>query len=415
MINAACSAPFQETSIGFELLTKEFHHNYIRAGVYKFALIDSPGFNNTSISDQDIFVKLVQYLSVPQPNVIFSFYLQVIYNRCFGKTIVKLSGIIYIHPEGLGLGSSTLQKNLHALRNLFGDSHLDRFTILFVPRSNTIDRDRLVSSLKNPPSPFSDICKLGARVEVSTLETQAIRQVLLRYSAKTPVLMKVHDDYSREAKIDVGRYIRKCLQAKGSWADANTKHTSNQDSTKPKPVQDSSAETKQLTERILELDSKVGELLAELERSRAEYTSLRSQLQIHENVEQSEVTQTLMDLNRQVEDLARSLSQHLVDTYAQPNMTTREAFQLGEIQKLFEHPETKASLVLSSTGVGRPLEDFFDLAMRSLISEQLYKRIFLPFHPNVPAADQKNTYTTKLYSQVRERGKVYATQPNNKY
>lgn len=318
---------------------------------------------------------------------------------------------MYIHPEGSSLGGGALGRNMRALRSLLGSSYLDRLTILLIPRSSgELDLDQLTRPLLDPKSPFADLIAAGARCDVSKLETKSIGNILLRYTQRTPELVKLHREYTPGHK-DLKRHVEGYLNQKDITAPPSRPtikdSSQKQPASKPRTAQDDSSELKRLEREVADSKSRADDLHTQLQQSRIEYHSLRSQLQLNENIEQSQVLQDLVDLNRRIDDFGHSLSEHLIDKYAGPNRTSLHASQLSKLQGLFGHEEGKASLVQSATGVGMPLEDFFDLATRSILCEQLYRRIFALFHPCV--AEPRNSYTLQLYSRVRDEGRVYAS------
>ncbi|KAG8732142.1 hypothetical protein FRC11_000487, partial [Ceratobasidium sp. 423] len=63
----------------------------------------------------------------------------------------------------------------------------------------------------------------------------------------------------------------------------------------------------------------------------------------------------------------------------------------------------KASLVLSSKGAGMQLEDFLDVAIRSVLCEQVYKRIIGPFHPGLEISEARNKHVQAMYGRIRDK------------
>ncbi|CAE6435897.1 unnamed protein product [Rhizoctonia solani] len=395
LVNAAFSENIRETSNGFELATQDFHFISLATGKHKFMLVDSPGLDNTSYSDGEVMTKLVRFL-------------------CCGKNLAKVSGVIYIHPQGANLGSGVLKRNLYLLRSLLGDTFLNRLTVLLVHRSKEkVNQQQMTAPLLDSKSPFRGLCDLGARVEVSSLETQPVRDLLLSFAEMRPDFMGVQNELCRSGRMpndgDISTYLTKCARIKH---DAST-------FTRPKVMATSlsqiqshvSSSARQPSKYIKRLELQLAEskkqtedFSSQLQQHLSQYTALCSQLQIHENTEQSEIVQNLVDINRRIEDLALSLSQYLVDTYGgQDKTTTQFAVRLSELKLLFEHDDRKGSLVQSSKGAGMLLEDFLDVAIRSILCEQLYKRIFAPFHPGISLSDPRNGYTNKLYSHIKEK------------
>ncbi|KAL5632450.1 hypothetical protein ACGC1H_005419 [Rhizoctonia solani] len=398
-INAALNKPVREISNGYEPATKDFHYHGLLADNNRFMLIDSPGLDNTSMSDVEIFKKLVHFL-------------------CCGQSPAMITGVIYLHSQDTRLGSGILRKNLYLIKQLLGDSFMERLTILLVPRpGEQADHQKLVGPLLDPKSPFYDMYYSGAQFNASALETQPIRNILHSYKGKAPVPMSVQNELcSRPIRVtdeDIHSYLIKCARAReggptitgptitrprimaGALSQIQAQNSSSPliRSTDIKKLQSELEESKRQTEGYS----------AQLQQHLGQYTALCSQLQIHENLEQRDIVQSLIDLNRHIDDFALSVSQHLGDTYGGPNITTTQhAFHLPQLKKLFNHEEGKASLVQSSKREGMPLEDFLDVAIRSILCEQLYKRIFAPFHPGLDLSDPRNGYIVALYGRIRE-------------
>ncbi|CAE6469432.1 unnamed protein product [Rhizoctonia solani] len=331
-----------------------------------------------------------------------------------------LAGVIYLHAaEDTRLGSGTLRKNLCTIKNLLGDSLMDRLTILVIPRSRErIDHKELIRPLLDPKSPFYALHSSGAQVDSLAPEIQSTRNLLLSYAGKTPALLNVQTELCGSGRVpndgDINTYLNKYSwiregASKATQSSAKITRQPPKSSSTLSSAQHSSDEIKRLQLELAENEKRTKLLSAQLQQHIEKYNSLCSQLQIHENTEQSEIVQGVVDLNRRIEDIAISWSQHFVDTYGGHDKTTTQyAFQLSELKRLFEHVEGRASLVQSSKGTGMPLEDFLDVGIRSILSEQLYKRIFAPFHPGIPSSDVKNQYTTKLYNRIQDRGTLHA-------
>ncbi|KAG8738395.1 hypothetical protein FRC10_006941 [Ceratobasidium sp. 414] len=158
-------------------------------------------------------------------------------------------------------------------------------------------------------------------------------------------------------------------------------------------------------EQLRESDGKGERELHENPQQAENNVTLRSQLQ--ENIEKQGIIQTLKDLNRDIDDLGRSISAYLVDNYVQktpgeiePNLTALDAHNLPELKALLGHVDGTSSLVASSNGVGMPVEDFLDYAIRSLLCKHLSEGIFNPFHP---AADSsQNGVVAAMYDNNQD-------------
>lgn len=171
-----------------------------------------------------------------------------------------------------------------------------------------------------------------------------------------------------------------------------------------------------LSERLDQMDVEIitfydeeTSLRHQLELTQAEYASLRSHLQLQENIEQGDITRTLKSLNREIENIGRSFSAFLVDVYAvrlsgrqSTDITTLHACHLPELKDFLGHREGSSSLVASSQGQGLSIEDFFDYTIRSTLCRYLYERVFCPFHPGGEGSESIDLGT--MYSGIRRRG-----------
>ncbi|CCO35407.1 hypothetical protein BN14_09525 [Rhizoctonia solani AG-1 IB] len=397
LINAAFGKNVRELSNGFELATQDFHFVTLGSGRYKFMLVDSPGFDNTSFSDAEVMTRLIRFL-------------------CCGKALAPVTGVIYVHPQEGYLGSGILKRNMLLLRSLLGDSFLNRLTVLLVHRpKGEVNHQKILAPLLDSRSPFRTLYDLGARVETISLETQPVRDLLLSFAEKGPEFMSVQNELSRSGRMpndgDISTYLTKCARIKhGAHALTGPKVMATGLSQIQNHISSSSRQPltkdiKKLEVQLAESKKQAEDFSSQLQQHLSQYTALCSQLQIHENTEQSAIVQNLIDINRRVEDLALSLSQYLVDTYGgQDKTTTQYAAHLSELKLLFEHDEKEGSLVQSSKGEGMLLDDFLDVAIRSILCEQLYKRIFAPFHPGLSRSDPRDQYTIKLYNHIKAKG-----------
>ncbi|KAG8707507.1 hypothetical protein FRC09_001784, partial [Ceratobasidium sp. 395] len=149
-------------------------------------------------------------------------------------------------------------------------------------------------------------------------------------------------------------------------------------------------------------------LRQQLQQTQNEYASLRSQIQLQENTEQSDIVQWLKDLNRDIDDISRSISEHLFDNYVQKmfdkepsDVTALNARHLPELKALLGHTDERSSLIAASEDVGMPVEDFLDYSTRALLCDHLCKGIFSPFHPAINPSHNKLMAT--MYDDVQRR------------
>ncbi|KAG9086814.1 hypothetical protein FS749_003361 [Ceratobasidium sp. UAMH 11750] len=264
----------------------------------------------------------------------------------------------------------------------------------------------------------------GAKVVVSTLRQADIDNVLASCASFDPVLLRVQQEGIRNLRTVIGSQIRGRLgHREGSStklrddAQTNLNLVSYGDNThllestikeKDRKIRELSHAHEQIEQQLAHSQEETLALGQQLQQTQKEYVSLRSQLQLHENVEQGDIVQTLKDLNRSIDDLARSISQFIVDTYSEAafgkeavDVTTLNARHLPELKMLFGHVEGNSSLVVSSGGKGMPIEDFLDYGTRSLLCKHLFEAIFSPFHPAADLAH--NTTVATIYDNVRRQ------------
>ncbi|CAE6487066.1 unnamed protein product, partial [Rhizoctonia solani] len=392
LINAAFGKPVREISNGFDLGTKDFHPDTMSDGRHKFTLVDSPGFDNASMNDTEVMTKLVHFL-------------------CCGKTPAKVAGVIYVHTQDTRLGSGVLMRNLHLIKSLLGDSFMDRLTILLVPRpGEQTNHQELIRPLLDPKSPFYPLYESGALFDVSALETKTIRNILLSYAGKAPALLSVQNELCRNGRMPSGNNINTYLMKRAWDRESGSLATGPKTTATGLPRTPASSSNQHDSNEIDKLQLQLAEskkqaegLSTQLQQHLDQCAALRPQPLIDEDLEKSHVVQSLIDLNCRIEYLGRSLSEHLVKTYGENITTTQDVFQLPELKGLFGHEEGKASLVLSSRGVGMPLKDFLGFAVRSILCEQVYKRILAPFHPGLEVSDARNKHVLAIYGRIREK------------
>ncbi|KAG8737709.1 hypothetical protein FRC10_007908 [Ceratobasidium sp. 414] len=243
-----------------------------------------------------------------------------------------------------------------------------KVTVL-APSTSPDASDSVARSLLLPHSPF---CQLkGAKFQAFKSEKQAVHRILLAYGSQQPAPFDAQNKILDGGIKDIKVHVQDSLLLKKSL-----------------PLRAASDEWEgergKLKQVIIERTKEANDLRDRLQQTQAEYASLRSRLQLKENTEMGQVTQQLVDLNRQIGDLGHTISNYLVDAYTQAGATSLNAHQLPELKAMFLHTEGLSSLVESSAGIGMVAPDFFDYAIRSILCQQLCKHIFRPFHPNIP-------------------------------
>jgi hypothetical protein len=318
---------------------------------------------------------------------------------------MKLSGVLYLHPEGDDLECAKLKQNLAAIKHLFGEPWLPFFTIAVV-ENDTPSHSDSIHKLQDASSPFYPFLAGGAKIRRLSLDSTQIQETLLGFDSKASLDPRFHSKVKynfRFRRLDgLERLIDEALGPRHA-------HSSDRPGRPPRGItlEESEKSRQQLQLTLTETEAELKSLRTQLEQTRAEYGSLRSELQLNDNTEQNKVVQSLKSLNRSIDDFGRTLAAWLVDrhieAYADDNMTTLNASNLSELKAQLEHKEGSSSLVLSSSGIGMPAEDFLDLALRSILCQRLYESVFLPFHPTLAAAPE-SAFMHSLYEEVRRHG-----------
>ncbi|KAG8739172.1 hypothetical protein FRC10_006063, partial [Ceratobasidium sp. 414] len=156
-------------------------------------------------------------------------------------------------------------------------------------------------------------------------------------------------------------------------------------------MREKDSKLRELDQAYERLTQELVEICQQVERVQSEHTSLRSQFQPRENIDLNEIVQTLKDLNGEVADVGRLISEYLTDTYVQKtfgkdpsDVTVLDAIYVPELKALLGHVDGRSSLVASwDHEEAIPAEDFLDYATRSLLCEHLYRGVFAPFHPAI--------------------------------
>ncbi|CAE7050636.1 unnamed protein product, partial [Rhizoctonia solani] len=245
------------------------------------------------------------------------------------------------------------------------------------------DYRRVVNEMKSRGSAFGAAFSAGATIASAPNQAGFIA-TLRSYFSQAPIVLPVQLDESFRAysafvdriETELGYYEYKSAQ---SLLDGLEQKLRGEYERQPVGQPETEAQLRQ-----------------ELEKTRLDYSSLRSQLQLHENTEQGEVVQALCDLNRMIEDLGRSISSYLCDEYVDitfgkdlADVTALDALDLPALKTLAGHVQGRSSFVQASSDHGMQIECFFDFMIRNKICVYLNREIFSPFHPGVsPSLNQ---------------------------
>lgn len=338
-----------------------------------------------------------------------------------------MSGVVFVHREGDPLESGALLRNMQVIHEIFlGTFWYSRLTISITTNEVGTGRSTPIrTAMAHPSSAFTHAIAGGATIVVSDSGPVNFKNLLKSYSAAKRYYLRIQSSYLKDPHIQVGTLIENCLGYTENErvklrleAQTTRVHYAHQEELNALrlSLRKSEEAVSQVSERLeqVQLDftsqrNAEALLQQQLQRTQAEYASLRSQLQLHENVEQSDIVQALKGLNREIDDLGRSISEFLVDNYVRSStatdpeeVTALHAQHLTELKRLLMHSDGYSSLVVSSTGAGMRIEDFFDYAIRALLCRHLCKRIFYPFHPG--ADPDYGDVLAEVYDGVRLKG-----------
>ncbi|KAG8693453.1 hypothetical protein FRC11_002895, partial [Ceratobasidium sp. 423] len=349
-----------------------------------FRLIDSPEFHTTSLSDSEIMKKIVIYLVKP---------------RDTGRAPPVLSGILYLHPGGNSTEDDRLKETMEALRHLVGDPWLPSVTIAIM---GDVDSDSITKLQES--SPFYALHSGGAKILPLSLELSKVQDILLGFEPMPPFqprfIHQVRPSLTFWGRLDgLDIFIETVMShRKGSSGKTGRPYRIT--------LEESETSRQQLQTTLDQTEAELKSLRVQLEQTRSEYASLRSELQLNDNTEQSQLVQSLGDLNHTIDNFGRSVAEYMVDNVAasldKEDPTTLDASDFAELQRQLGHQEGTSSLVASSKGEGLPIEDCIDLALRSFLCQKLCKDVFIPFHPTL-ATSAEPGFMASLYEEVRRQ------------
>ncbi|CAE6537627.1 unnamed protein product [Rhizoctonia solani] len=348
-----------------------------------FRLIDSPGFDPTSLSDSELMKRVIVYLIKSRDNP-------------------RLAGILYLHPEGKDIEDERLKGIMEALKFLVGDSWLPSVTIAVTTDEVAADSG-IITRLREPTSPFYSLSSKGANILPLSFELQEIRDILLGFKPGPP-----RPRFLNEVRWNPpDRNIRGLDRFVEEIVGHRRRETAGKIGRQRKIThEESEAGSQQLRMALDTAEIELKFLRSQLEQTRSEYASLRSELQLNDNTEQGKITRSLGDLNRAINGFGRSVAEYVVVKFAatleKDNPTTLDASDPIGLQDQFRHQVGKYSLVASSSNEGLAIEDFIDLALRSFLCQTLCKDVFAPFHPTLAASPDSGAIAS-LYEKVRRR------------
>ncbi|KAG8732574.1 hypothetical protein FRC11_012527 [Ceratobasidium sp. 423] len=341
-----------------------------------------------------------------------------------GRADLRVSGILYIHQAGDTFRSRALARIFEVISGTFlGSDGLSRLTILVACDNIPVMGPGVIDELRHPSSAFSGAVAAGARIEMFDPKRNGFQDVLEAYVLERSISLPIQQ-FTRMSRPDfvshmedlLGCYERDTLRSRLMIQENKLKETFDIQ------IQELNSELEHKNARLGQYhsthqqnqghnatqDEMITMLNRRLLQSRQEYSSLRSQLQLQENFEQSEIVQELKDLNRRIDDIGRSFSAHLTDKYVLTTFdkdlgdtTALDARNLHELKILLGGADDKPSLISSTEGKGMDAEGFLDFSIRSLLCTMLYVGVFRPFHPSIPVSQSK--WLHDIYEDIRTR------------
>ncbi|ELU36996.1 AIG1 domain-containing protein [Rhizoctonia solani AG-1 IA] len=373
---------------------------------HKFRFIDTPGFDNPYMSDAEVLTEIGDYFLDPR------------------RADLRVNGILYVHQAGDTLHSRALSRVFAVLsKHFLGPAGLGRLTIL-VAYDNIWQADpAIVDEFHNPNSAFGDAILMGAHVEMFDPTRNGFQGALTTYIKKPSIFLPIQKS-TRMSRPEFRSHMETLLgyfEAETLEFHLKARETSLRDSFDARWKQlNSEMESKNLQldqcrraykesddQYAAQVDA-IAVLNQKLLQIHQEYSSLRSQLQLRENFEQSEVVQELKDLNRCIDDIGRSFSAYLTDKYVFnvfnrdiSEVTALDAHNLPGLRSLLGHDNHRPSLISSAEGMGMDIEGFLDFCIRALLCTSLDAKLFSPFHPFI-SVEQSNALCD-VYKDIRER------------
>lgn len=142
--------------------------------------------------------------------------------------------------------------------------------------------------------------------------------------------------------------------------------------------------------------------------SRADSILQRTHLQISDEKSPGEITAVFQTINRDVDELCRDISEDLAKAYGtSQGPTVNTSLDVHDMTAIHRALYSDASsiyplLLRSSSGDGRPIDEFMDFSLQFLINKALICHIFQPFNPLT--SREENECISRLYENVRRRG-----------
>ncbi|CAE6494292.1 unnamed protein product [Rhizoctonia solani] len=399
LISAVCPPGVNESMSHHGKTTQVTTYRSVFSGT-KYKIIDTPGFDNTELNDVEICARIIKYLRE--------------------STVARggIHGIIYIHQSGDPLQSGSFDRYLTAISHVFFGSLGPRRLTIFFQHVNphTSENMHIENERRNTGSTLGRLCGTGAKFVLANDQTKEFITVVESYAGVQPSLLPIQWDRpniitdledilyknstgvrSSDHEERIKRSYERKLQDLHSILDAKDNDLAQ--------YRDAFHRTETLRVALQESEAT---LRKQLQQTQREYSSLRSELQLQENFEQSDIVQELEDLNRHIDDISRSIAAHWTDNHVRPvfnkdpaEVTSLDVQDRPGLLKLLGLDEDKCSLASSAEGKGLDIENFLDFTIRNMLCNLLFVRIFQPFHPAI--SPEQNHALSRAYQEIQKR------------
>jgi len=166
-----------------------------------------------------------------------------------------------------------------------------------------------------------------------------------------------------------------------------------------KSLADSKEKEKRAVARTRELSEEITGLTSELHDAHTQHASLRDHLQLRDSREPKAIVTDFALIQRQIGklcyNLTNTITEHILASF--PDIQTSD--RAMHFEALNKFLGSYSTLALSSSGVGRPLEDFVDCAFCVFFNDMLYRQLLRCFHPMLDSEGEK--LIQQIYRDVR--------------
>ncbi|CAE6498262.1 unnamed protein product [Rhizoctonia solani] len=254
--------------------------------------------------------------------------------------------------------------------------------------SKDLELERLETSKKE------EVNQLGSEIQELGEKLRAKEEQVGFQMAKNEEISKLN--LEKDSRIKV---LQDELQAKDEELRRLKVDTKSQESVDTVRIKEGSVgETKtEINGTIMKTEqrqqSEIDRLNAEISRISTEYASLRTHMQLQENTEQADVTQALGDINRLVEEVGQSISEH-IETHMERHPPEKNV-QPQDLLSLFGQIGSEQAL--------KAKQDAYlllEYAVQATVCDQLYVHLFKPFHPSIADDEKRDTFITEVYGQI---------------